>query len=218
MGTCAEPSVGAGSVFLSRFWVSKWHPKILQRHLKFWKPRYGFAMYWSETNWGKHAFLHVATATDGCNRMLGICALSWAPSSFSLLLYGRRFVQCGVRNCENTLLQLWKCFTVSPLLSACLVMHQTTMKTWASEGGGRGAWPPLDFEIISKRGCFFNFEGWKPNFTTFGTPWKKFWENPQVPPWKKEKILPTPMNEDKRPAVAVRMQNKVVVECGNSES
>ena len=25
-------------------------------------------------------------------------------------------------------MQLWKCFTISPLRSACLVMHQTTMK------------------------------------------------------------------------------------------
>jgi len=34
-----------------------------------------------------------------------------------------------VRNCGSTLMQLWKCFTVSPLRSACLTMHQTTMKT-----------------------------------------------------------------------------------------
>jgi len=40
-----------------------------------------------------------------------------------------RFVQYGVRNCESTLMQLWKCFPVSPLRSACLPMHQTTMKT-----------------------------------------------------------------------------------------
>jgi len=37
----------------------------------------------------------------------------------------------------------------------------------------------LDFEIISKKGCFLNFKGLKPNFTTFDPPWKK--------------ILPTPM-------------------------
>jgi len=30
--------------------------------------------------------------------------------------------------CEKTL-QLWKCFTVSPLRSACLAMHQTTTTT-----------------------------------------------------------------------------------------
>ena len=119
------------SVFLSRFWVSKWHPKIMQWHPKFWKPRYGFALYRSKTNGGKHVFLHVATATDGCNCKLGICALSWAPPRFGLLLYCRRFLQYqyGVQSWENTLketLQLWKCFTVSPLRSACLVMHQAT--------------------------------------------------------------------------------------------
>jgi len=53
--------------FLSRFWVSKLHPKILQRHHKFWKPRYDFALYWSKTNWGKYVSLHVAIASDGCN-------------------------------------------------------------------------------------------------------------------------------------------------------
>jgi len=30
---------------------------------------------------------------------------------------------------RNTLMQLWKCITVSPLRSACLVMQKTTMKT-----------------------------------------------------------------------------------------
>jgi len=53
--------------FLSRFSVLKWHPKILQWHHKFWKPRYGFAMYWSKTISDKHVFLHVAIATGGCN-------------------------------------------------------------------------------------------------------------------------------------------------------
>ena len=57
----------AAQCFLSRFWVSKWHPKILQWHPKFWKPRYGFALYWSKTIWEKHVFLHVAIATDDCN-------------------------------------------------------------------------------------------------------------------------------------------------------
>jgi len=39
----------------------------LQWHLKFWKPRCGFALYWNKTIWDKRVFLHVATATDGCN-------------------------------------------------------------------------------------------------------------------------------------------------------
>ena len=59
------------------------------------------------------------------NCKYGVCALSWAPPRFGLSLSCRRFVQYGVRNCESTLMQLWKCFTVSPLLSACLAMHQT---------------------------------------------------------------------------------------------
>ena len=54
-------------MFFKPFWVSKWHPKILQWHPKFWKPRYGFALYWSKTIWGKHVFLHVTIATDCCN-------------------------------------------------------------------------------------------------------------------------------------------------------
>ena len=56
--------------------------------------------------------------------------------------------------------------------------------------GGLGL--PLDFQIISKKSCFFNFEGWKPNFTTFGSPLEKFLgKSPTAPPL--EKLLPTPM-------------------------
>jgi len=74
----------------------------------------------------------VATAIDDCNCKLGICALSRASPRFGPLLYCRRFVQCGVQNCENTLqktLQLCTYFTVSPLRLACLAMHQTTTTT-----------------------------------------------------------------------------------------
>jgi len=35
----------------------------------------------------------------------------------------------SVRKCESTLKQLWKFFTVSPLRSTCVALHQTTMKT-----------------------------------------------------------------------------------------
>jgi len=38
----------------------------------------------------------------------GICALYCAPPRFDLLLYCRRIVQHSVRNCESTLMQLWK--------------------------------------------------------------------------------------------------------------
>jgi len=49
--------------------------------------------------------------------------------------------------------------------------------------GGQG--PPWILKLLAKKGCFFNFEGQKPNFTTFGPPWKKFWENPLlIPPGK----------------------------------
>jgi len=41
--------------------------------------------------------------------------------------------------------------------------------TWASEGGPGEHWPPLDFEIFSKKGCFLSFECEKLNFTTFGS-------------------------------------------------
>ena len=55
-------------------------------------------------------------------------------------------------------------------------------------GVGRGGlWPPLDFEIISKKRLFFQFRGVKTKFHRFMvSPWKKFWENPVLaPPWKK---------------------------------
>ena len=55
--------------------------------------------------------------------------MSCASLRFGLLLSCRIFVQYGVRNYKSTLIQLWKCFTVSPFRSACLEMHYTTMKT-----------------------------------------------------------------------------------------
>jgi len=97
------------SVFLSRFWVSKWHPKILQWHPKLWKPRrYGFALYWSKTI-EKTCFPACDYCNTGCNdrptQFSGseagsgncknsICALSCAPLRFGLLLCFRRFVKC----------------------------------------------------------------------------------------------------------------------------
>jgi len=50
-------------------------------------------------------------------------------------------------------------------------------------GVGRGgAWLPRILKLLAKRGCFFNFEGQKTNFTVFGPPWKEFWKNPLLPP------------------------------------
>jgi len=60
---------------------------------------------------------------------MGICTVSCAPPRFGLLPYCHRFVQYDVRNCESTLMQLRKCFTVSPLWLAYLEMYQTTMMT-----------------------------------------------------------------------------------------
>ena len=39
--------------------------------------------------------------------------------------------------------------------------------------GGKGALaPPWILKLLATKGCFFNFEGWKPNFTTFAPPGK----------------------------------------------
>jgi len=34
---------------------------------------------------------------------------------------------------------------------------QTLLVAWVSEGGGRGIFPPLDFEIFSKKRLFIQF-------------------------------------------------------------
>jgi len=53
-------------------------------------------------------------------------------------------------------------------------------------GGARRGLALLDFEIISKKGCFFNFEGQKPNFTVCAPPLEKILgKSPTGPPWKK---------------------------------
>jgi len=40
--------------------------------------------------------------------------------------------------------------------------------------GGRGALDPWIVKLLANKGCFSNFEGQKPNFTIFGSSWKKF--------------------------------------------
>jgi len=88
--------------------------------------------------YGTTQFSGAEVGSENCK--LGICALSSAPPLFGFLLYCHRFVQYGVRNCEISLMQLWKCFTVSPLRLACL----TTMKEkgrqlqhkWNAKQGG----------------------------------------------------------------------------------
>jgi len=53
---------------------------------------------------------------------------------------------------------------------------------WASEGG---ACPLQDFEIISKKGCFFQFRGLKTKCHHFWPPLEKILEkSPTAPPGK----------------------------------
>jgi len=48
---------------------------------------------------------------------------------------------------------------------------------------------PLDFEIMSKKSFFSISRGKKQISPLLAPPWKKFWENPLLPP--QQKILPT---------------------------
>ena len=108
--------------------VSKWHPKILQRHPKFWKPRYGFALHWSKTIWFSRTWLWQQMAA-----ML-LADTIFRARKLEAKVVSLVSVQChahrlATASCILNLLQLCKCFTVSPLRSACLAMHQTTVKT-----------------------------------------------------------------------------------------
>ena len=131
--------------FLSRFWVSIWHTKILQWHTEFWSLDMLLPFIEVKKFLRKACFpargccnrrlqccrlTHFSGAEGGSETcQLGVFALSHNAHRFGLLLYCHRFVQYGVRNCESTSMHLWKCFTVSPLGTACLAMHQTTIKT-----------------------------------------------------------------------------------------
>ena len=55
--------------------------------------------------------------------LVSLACLHCHAYRFGLLLYCCRFVQYGLRNFQSTLKQLWKCFIVSPLWSACLVIQ-----------------------------------------------------------------------------------------------
>jgi len=127
-------------VFFSRLWVSKWHPKILQWHPKFWNLDLVLTcieVKRIEESMFSCTWLLQQTAANIRNflsqkleaKIVSLVFVHCHAHRFGLSLCCRRFVQYGVRNCESTLMQLWKCFTVSPLRSACLPMHQTTMKT-----------------------------------------------------------------------------------------
>jgi len=109
--------IGKSSVFLSRLWVSKWHPKILQWHPKFWKPRYGFSLSWSKTIWRKHVFLHVALATDGCNVIM--------PTQFSGADVGSEIISTVSVHCHAHRLASACDYTAAYLYIRCtkLRMH-----------------------------------------------------------------------------------------------
>ena len=61
---------------------------------------------------------------------------------------------------------------------------------WASEGG---TCPPKDFEIISKKGCFFQFRGVKTKCHHIWPPLEKYFGKiPYCPSWKKSFRRPWP--------------------------
>ena len=127
--------------------MSKWHPKILQWHPKFWKSRYSFALYWSKTIWEKHVFLHVAIARDGCsvvgrNIFLAQRLEAKSVSLVSVHCHAHRLASAsystaaGLYNMVYETAKALSCNYGSALLfHRCdrlgwgCVMHQTTMKT-----------------------------------------------------------------------------------------
>jgi len=87
----------------------------------------------------------VAIATDGCNvvgrhnfvtqkleaKIVGMVPVhchAYRLASACYYTAADLYSMVYETACKSTLMQLWKCFTVSPLRSACLAMHQTTMK------------------------------------------------------------------------------------------
>jgi len=90
----------------------------------------------------KHVFLHVTIATwdavIGRHNSLAQKLEAEIVKIVSVHCHMHRFASAccyisadlySARKCESTLMQLWKCFTVSPMRSACLARHQATMKT-----------------------------------------------------------------------------------------
>jgi len=91
------------------------------------------------------------------------------------------FRSCGVgilytENCVS-------CYTCSAVEVAWLAQNiRQSSRPTRVHGRRKGGASPLDFENISKIGCFLSFEWEKTNFTTFGPPLEKFWKNPLVAP------------------------------------
>ena len=123
--------------------MSKWHPKILQRHPKFRKPRYVFALHRSKMIWGKHVFLRVAIATDICNV---ISQLNFLAQKLKAKIVSMVSVHCHEYRlasacyytaadlysvaCETAkALAIMKVFYYFTVAIGLPYMHQTTMKT-----------------------------------------------------------------------------------------
>jgi len=60
------------------------------------------------------------------NCKLGACALSYPHRFPSASCYTAADLN-GCTELRSTFMQLWKCFTVSPLPSACLAMHHASL-------------------------------------------------------------------------------------------
>ena len=95
------------------------------------------------------------------------------------------FRSCGIgtlctENCVS-------CYTCSAVEVAWLAQNiRRSSRPTRVHGRRKGGASPLDFENISKIGCFLSFEWEKTNFTTFGPPPGKILEkSPGGPPWKK---------------------------------
>ena len=101
------------------------------------------------------------------------------PLPRAVMSHTVKFYYSSIRSCKQLLRSISVRFSS---VEICTLRH-------GRRKGGLG--PPLNFEIISQKRLFFQFQGVKTNFTTFAPPWKKFWENPLVLP--QEKILPTPV-------------------------
>jgi len=169
-------------------------------------PRYGFALYWSKTIWDKHVFLHVVIATDGCKVMGRHNVLAQKldakiASLVSLHCHAHRFASATYYTAANLysmvyatakefLMQLWRCFTVSPLRSACLAMHQTTMTTkdrqlqrackawWLSSVATVKAWSEiLAVWAVQMMQCALFYCNLKKTISTWWQHWNLTWQN-----------------------------------------
>jgi len=80
-----------------------------------------FSCTWSlQQTVGPTHFSGSEVGSENCK--LGVCALSYPHRFPSASCYTAADLN-GCTELRSTFMQLWKCFTVSPLPSACLAMH-----------------------------------------------------------------------------------------------